>query len=110
MRLDLLPWLMPLPANSKSSTGFSSAGESSDSGSSSETTVASEEKKDRDRITPGVPVTATTSAIFGSLVKSVHVSAAVQGFALATWRGRANRDGFVLGIDRLDTSPPLFFS
>lgn len=35
----------------------------------------------------------------GSLEISVLASATVRGFALATWRGAANRDGFVMDID-----------
>lgn len=36
----------------------------------------------------------------GSLEFSLLVSMSVRGFALATWRGAANRDGFVMDIDR----------
>lgn len=35
----------------------------------------------------------------GSLQLSLLVSMSVRGFALATWRGAANRDGFVMDID-----------
>lgn len=47
------------------------------------------------------PVTAPGGGGLGALVTSVQASAAVRRFALATWRGAANRDGFVLDIDRL---------
>lgn len=35
------------------------------------------------------------------IITSVNASADIWGFALATWRGAENRDGFVLDIERL---------
>lgn len=39
-------------------------------------------------------------ATLGSLLTCLRASVGVRQFALATWRGAANRDGFVLDIDR----------
>lgn len=44
-----------------------------------------------------------------SIIASVNASADVRGFALATWRGVENRDGFVLDIERLLALFRLFF-
>lgn len=56
-----------------------------------------------EEVGPVSGTTATAAAAskrggLGSLVTCVQASAAVHGFALATWRGAANRDGFVLDI------------
>lgn len=63
----------------------------------SETSAIGEGEGDEVR---GVDSVAPEGGGLGTLVKSVQASAAVRRFALATWRGAANRDGFVLDIDR----------
>lgn len=87
LRLDLLPWLM-LPVHNDIESPPSAANVATE-GSTAEDVVASPAlSQSREHVS------------FGSLITCVSGSAAVRGFALATWRGAAHHDGFVLDIGR----------
>ncbi len=115
LRLDLLQWFMPLP-DPAAVTGDDNAGD----------VEVDEENAERQSGSRAAQASgaAATSPASGSmatarasepehanivdLVTAVSVSADARGFALATWRGAENRDGFVLDIDRLVGLRELF--
>lgn len=111
LRLDLLQWFMPLPisgnpAKCEVGASFAGVGEGTAVKSARDLGVAG-----ASTATAFAPITwsgAKTTTVTEpehvsilSIITSVDASADVRGFALATWRGVENRDGFVLDIERL---------
>lgn len=113
MRLDLLQWFMPLPTAS-AATAATADYDANASSVGEDEEAAEESTTNRDAAgfatTASAPTTDSIAAPRISdpehvsileLITSVNASADIQGFALATWRGVENRDGFILDIERL---------
>lgn len=110
LRLDLLQWFMPLPTGTVAPTGHDASasciGDDEEQPADS-TTIRGAAAFPTTETAPTADSTATSRVTerehvsILDLITSVDASADIRGFALATWRGAENRDGFVLDIERL---------
>lgn len=115
LRLDLLQWFMPLP-DPAAATGDHNAdivdGEEESTERRSGSRAAHASGAAATSLASGSIAAARVSepehASIVDLITAVSASADARGFALATWRGAENRDGFVLDIDRLVGLRALF--
>ena len=116
LRLDLLQWFMPLPTASASAATAATANNDASASFTGGDEETAEESATNRAAAAALAATGTTLNTDNTatgriaepehvsildIITSVNASADIWGFALATWRGAENRDGFVLDIERL---------
>ena len=116
LRLDLLQWFMPLPTASASAATAATANNDASASFTGGDEETAEESATNRAAAAALAATGTTLNTDNTatarvaepehvsvldIITSVNASADIWGFALATWRGSENRDGFVLDIERL---------